>query len=175
MGQSKGPKDADHRVSLSPAQEIGALGAIRAAVAGRQQAEDKTLADLVDRLKKARYASLVYDAEPSALPSSQVRAEALVALTQALNGPTRAALTPLRAGGNRSGIEALTTWQTGFPFAVDFSRGFPRYLPEESASRLLTAGVVDVLLLAGSPATLPESVRGSAGLGAGRRDRTASQ
>jgi formylmethanofuran dehydrogenase subunit B len=163
VGQSKGPKDADVRVALSPTEEIGALGAIRAAVAGRQQPEEKALADLVDGLKKARYVSLVYDAEPSALPSSQVRAEALVALTQALNGPTRAALTPLRAGGNRSGIEALTTWQTGFPFAVDFSRGFPRYLPEESASRLLKGGAVDVLLLAGSPATLPESVRAALG------------
>src|SRR5262245_50408224 len=140
VGSSKGPKDADHRVSLTPEQEIAALGEIRAAIAGRRQPEEKSLADLADRLKKAKYSSLVFDAEPSGLERSQVRVEALVALTQALNGPSRAALTPLRAGGNRSGIESLSTWQTGFPFAVDFSRGFPRYLPEESASQLLKGG-----------------------------------
>jgi formylmethanofuran dehydrogenase subunit B len=159
VGPSKGPKDADHRVSLTPEQEIAVLGAIRAAVAGRQQPEGRSLADLVDRLKKAKYTSLVYDAEPSGLTRSQVRVEALVALTQALNGPSRAALTALRAGNNRSGIEALSTWQTGFPFAVDFSRGFPRYLPEESASQLLQSGGIDLVLLAGSPATVPEAVR----------------
>ena len=159
VGPNKGPKDADHRVSLAPDREIAALGALRAGVAGRRQPEESPLVDLVDRLMKARYSSLVYDAEPSGLPASQLRTEALVALTQALNGPSRAALTPLRAGGNRSGIEALSTWQTGFPFAVDFSRGFPRYLPDESASRLLAGGGIDLVLLAGSPATVPEPVR----------------
>jgi len=163
VGPNKGPKDADHRVSLAPDHEIAALGALRAAVAGRRQPDESSLADLVDRLKKARYSSMVYDAEPSGLPASQLRAEALVALTQALNGPSRAALTSLRAGGNRSGIEALSTWQTGFPFAVDFSRGFPRYLPDESASRLLTGGGIDLVLLAGSPATVPEPVRAALG------------
>ena len=163
VGPNKGPKDADHRVSLAPDHEIAALGALRAAVAGRRQPDESSLADLVDRLKKARYSSMVYDAEPSGLPASQLRAEALVALTQALNGPSRAALTSLRAGGNRSGIEALSTWQTGFPFAVDFSRGFPRYLPDESASSLLTGGGIDLVLLAGSPATVPEPVRAALG------------
>jgi formylmethanofuran dehydrogenase subunit B len=163
VGPSKGPEDADHRVSLTPEQEIAVLGSIRAAVAGRRQPDDNSLAELVDRLTKAKYTSLVYDAEPSGLSRSQLRAEALVALTQALNGPSRAALTPLRAGGNRSGIESLSTWQTGFPFAVDFSRGFPRYLPEESASQLLRTGGIDVVLLAGSPATVPEPVRAAFG------------
>jgi formylmethanofuran dehydrogenase subunit B len=163
VGPSKGPKDADHRVSLAPDHEIAALGALRAGVAGRLQPEESPLVDLVDRLRKARYSSLVYDAEPSGLPVSQLRTEALVALTQALNGPSRSALTLLRAGGNRSGIEALSTWQTGFPFAVDFSRGFPRYLPDASASRLLTERGVDLVLLAGSPATVPESVRAALG------------
>lgn len=163
VGKSKGPKDADHRVALAPEQEIAALGEIRAAIAGRRQPEEKSLADLVEKLKKAKYTSLVFDAEPSGLARSQVRAESLGALAQALNGPSRAALTPLRAGGNRSGIESLSTWQTGFPFAVDFSRGFPRYLPEESASQLLKGGAIDVVLLAGSPATVPEPVRAGFG------------
>ena len=50
------------------------------------------------------------------------RAEGLIALTQALNGPTRAALSTLRAGGNRSGAEAVLTWQTGYPLAVTSRR-----------------------------------------------------
>jgi len=73
VGPSKGPKDADHRVTLAPDHEIAALGALRAAVAGLRQPDESPLVDLVDRLKKARYSSLVYDAEPSGLPASQLR------------------------------------------------------------------------------------------------------
>ena len=53
---------------------------------------------------------------------------------QALNGPTRAALSSLRAGGNRSGAEAALTWQTGYPMAVDFASGVPRYAPAPASS-----------------------------------------
>ena len=48
-------------------------------------------------------------------PSDHVRLSALIALVQAMNGPTRAALSLLRAGGNRSGADAVLTSQTGYP------------------------------------------------------------
>jgi formylmethanofuran dehydrogenase subunit B len=66
-----------------------------------------------------------------------VRLSALIALVQALNGPTRAALSLLRAGGNRSGVDAVLTSQTGYPAAVDFSRGAPRYRPYDGRASQL--------------------------------------
>ena len=86
------------------------------------------------------------------------RAEGLIALAQALNGPTRAALSTLRAGGNRPGAEAVLTWQTGFPMAVDFSRGFPRYTPESRGLDRLD-GRVGAVLVAGSAAALTGVLR----------------
>jgi formylmethanofuran dehydrogenase subunit B len=158
IGANRGPEAADVRVPLSADAELGALNAIRAQVRGRGPAADQEIAGLTERLTKARYLAIVYDAEPPGLAPDPLRVEALIALTQSLNGPTRAALTALRAGGNRSGVEALMTWQTGFPFAVDFSRGFPRYRPGESASRLIKSGAIDVLLLAGAPGLVPAAV-----------------
>jgi formylmethanofuran dehydrogenase subunit B len=71
----------------------------------------------------------------------------------------------LRGGGNRSGADAVVTWQTGFPFAVDFAPGFPTYRPHAGAAVLLAAGEIDAALVIGSPASIPEPlVRGLAGL-----------
>jgi formylmethanofuran dehydrogenase subunit B len=51
------------------------------------------------------------------------------------------------------------TWQTGFPFAVDFTRGFPRYQPDRRGAELFGHRPFAAALVAGSPASLPEQVR----------------
>jgi formylmethanofuran dehydrogenase subunit B len=103
------------------------------------------------RLAQARYAVLVHDAEPTASRRDSLRVEALIGLAQALNEPTRAALSSLRAGGNRVGAEAVLTWQTGYPFAVDFSRGYPRYVPGERGVDRLAGRAYGAVLVLGSP------------------------
>jgi formylmethanofuran dehydrogenase subunit B len=53
-------------------------------------------------------------------------------------------------------------WQTGFPFAVNLARGFPRYNPGEyTANELLERREVDACLLVGSEpvADLSEKAR----------------
>jgi formylmethanofuran dehydrogenase subunit B len=77
-----------------------------------------------------------------------------VALAQALNGPARAVLSSLRAGGNRSGAEAALTWQTGHPMRVSFQDGYPRSRPERSGLDRLRAGESDAVLVAGSVTAL---------------------
>jgi formylmethanofuran dehydrogenase subunit B len=134
VGSEKGPSDVDTSLTLAPTDEIAALSLMRAAVAGNSVADLTTplkeAVALAARLSGARYAVLIHDAEPTTEPRNPLRAEGLLALAQALNGPTRAALLSLRAGGNRTGADSVLTWQSGFPFAVDYSRGHPRYTPE---------------------------------------------
>ena len=146
---------ADVTLALQPEEEISALSLMRASVLGHPvQAPSPAIAQAVEiagRLTRARYAVLVHDAEPTDQGRDPLRVEALIALVQALNTPTRAALSSLRAGGNRVGAEAVLTAQSGYPFAVDYSRGFPRYLPRlRGLSRLATGGY-RVLLVVGSP------------------------
>jgi formylmethanofuran dehydrogenase subunit B len=45
------------------------------------------------------------------------------------------------------------TWQTGYPAAIDFARGYPRYRPHDgTAEARLTRGDVDAVLVVGSAA-----------------------
>ena len=111
---------------------------------------------LASQLSAARYSVIVAEAKPDAAgmirgSRDPQRAAALIALAQALNGPSRCALSTLRAGGNRSGAEAVLTSQTGYPTGVDFSRGFPVYRPHDAKSRPMPA------LIVGDPATIPRA------------------
>ncbi len=161
VGEALGPADVDGRVALAPADEVDGLGVMRAAVQGRAVGEEerfRSVLELARRMTAARYVAIVADSEPGLVPADPARAEALVTLAQVLNGPTRCALSTLRGGGNRSGADAVLTWQTGFPFAVDFARGSPSYEPQAGAAALLDGAEVDVALVVGTPATLPEPV-----------------
>jgi formylmethanofuran dehydrogenase subunit B len=156
IGADRSIPGADLNLELRPEEEVAVLSFIRASVLG-QAAPSPTpritqALDIAGRLSGARYAVLVHDAETSAEQRDPLRTEALIALSQALNTPTRAALSSLRGGGNRVGAEAVLTSQTGYPFAVDFSRGYPRYVPPLQPSR--SRGGNRVLLVVGSP---PES------------------
>ena len=172
VGDSRGPSDADLRVALSTAEEVATLTALSALVAGAVPTGDHAVAgtppgtpgsltrarELMPTLLAARYAVLVADLEPDANHAGRDpgRADALIALAQALNGPARCALSLLRAGGNRSGADAVATWQTGYPAAVDFSRGYPRYRPYDgTAGARLARGEVDAVLVIGSAALVP--------------------
>src|SRR5205823_13327899 len=104
---------------------------------------------LAPRLLAGRYVAIVADAEPDdGHAVDPGRAGALISLAQALNGPTRAALSLLRGGGNRSGADAVMTSQTGYPASVDFTLGHPRYRPHDgNAAARLARGDVDALLV----------------------------
>src|SRR3954468_13641963 len=166
LGSDSGPRDADLTVNLDPPAEITALSLMRASIQGYAREHTSPALTqaigLAERLAKARYAVLVHDAEPTGEPRNPLRAEGLIALTQALNGPTRAALISLRAGGNRVGAESVLTWQAGYPFAVDYSRGHPRYDPAERGLDRLAAGGFNAVLLVGS-AVFDADLSGSLG------------
>jgi formylmethanofuran dehydrogenase subunit B len=159
VGADRGPPDAEIAIALRPEDEISALSVMRAAALGRTlgdlPASLAPVAAAADRLVKARYAVVVHDAEPGHEPARDpYRAEGLIALTQALNGPTRAALSTLRAGGNRSGAEAVLTWQAGFPMAVSYRDGAPRYAPASRGLAWAVAGGAGAILVAGAAASL---------------------
>jgi formylmethanofuran dehydrogenase subunit B len=168
----RGPEDADRRVRVTAADEVATLTAIAAIASGRvtngrastsQTPPWRVARELAPILVAARYAVIVADAErdhAAGAPRDPARASALVVLAQTLNGPTRGALSTLRAGGNRSGADAVLTWQTGYPIAMDFGRGYPRYRPHDgTASACLARGDVDALAIVGAPASLTADLR----------------
>jgi formylmethanofuran dehydrogenase subunit B len=166
IGRDAGPVEADLRLALEPAQEVVALAELRAGLLGRPLGVPglpPAVADLATRLTQAGYVAIVHEGEPGDEQRSPERVEALIALTQALNTPTRAALSTLRAGGNRNGAEAVSSWQTGFPFAVDFSRGAPRYRPDRRIGGAAPAPAPAAALVAGAADGLPERLEAALG------------
>ena len=161
IGESRGPDDADDRVSLDERDEVATLTATAAMVRKPDTSFAEPLggraASLATQLATGRYVAIVADAEP---PVSSVndprphfrdaqRTAALIALSQALNGPTRCALSILRGGGNRSGAEAVLTAHTGYPTGVSFSNGHPLYRPHD-----VVRGT-DTVLVVGDAAQIP--------------------
>lgn len=172
VGAAVGPAGADHRVAIDPAEELAMLGALQAlALAPEAGGVEYTSGagaawhrarELAPLLLASRYVALVYDAETSSNDAdgrSPLRFDALAMLGQALNVRTRSAAIALRAGGNRSGADSVLTAQTGYPLAIDFARGYPRYRPHDgSAFARLARGEVDVALVLGSVASAPSEV-----------------
>jgi formylmethanofuran dehydrogenase subunit B len=74
-----------------------------------------------------------------------------LSLTRDLNKFTKFLIMPMRGHYNVSGANIVLTWQTGYPFAVDFSRGYPRYNPgETSVVDILSRGENDASLIVSS-------------------------
>ena len=179
IDDARGPVDADLRVALERRDEVATLSVL-AAIATRMKAaptleeiasvvaattaarNGQTAAawdvarQLAPLVAQARYAVFVVDAESSDAGSD--RADALIRMTQTFNGPTRCALVTLRDGGNRTGADAVLTSQTGYPMAIDFAHGYPRYLPYDDAAARLARGEVDAALVIGSAAHVPADV-----------------
>ena len=161
---SPGPADADLRVAVSSREEIALLTLLAAVVRTPGVTFDEPLggqaAALGARLSAARYSVIVADAEPESLTERDIappsrdpqRAAALIALAQVLNGPSRCAMSTLRAGGNRSGAESVLTSQTGYPTGVDLSRGFPVYRPHDAKA------AIDAAVIVGDAAKVPPAV-----------------
>jgi formylmethanofuran dehydrogenase subunit B len=175
IGAATSARDADRRVAFAPPDELGTLAALQAlarvpanatsAVASYDGRAWAIARKLFPALVKARYLALVYDAEPDdRAERSPQRFDALASLSQALNERTRCVSVALRAGGNRSGADSVLTAQTGFPLAVDFARGYPRYAPHDAALTSLQRGDVDIALVVGDasfvPATVMEALAG---------------
>jgi formylmethanofuran dehydrogenase subunit B len=160
IAADRGPAKAELAAEFAPELELEALGVIRAAARGRRlDAVPDALRPAVtigERLLQGKYVAIVYDADPARNAADDQRAESLLALTQILNGPTRAMLVGLRAGGNRSGAEAALTWQTGYPMRASFRDGGPHYRATRSGLERLRAGGADAVLVAGAAASLGE-------------------
>ncbi|HEX3868998.1 MAG TPA: formylmethanofuran dehydrogenase subunit B [Pirellulales bacterium] len=115
---------------------------------------------LGQRMREANFGAMVYGSGLAQTRGGAMNVEALLALVRDMNAHTRFVANALRGPGNQVGADNVLLWQTGFPMAVNLSRGFPRYGPGEfGASELLQRREVDaVLIVASDPLVeLPES------------------
>jgi formylmethanofuran dehydrogenase subunit B len=142
-------EQADAFIELDAAQDFEALWALRALVGGAPLDRDRIeelplegLDDVAERLLGARHVALIHGA------LDELGALALFSLARDLSRDRHAVTLGLRRDGNGRGAEDVLAWQTGFPAAVSFARGYPRANPGElSAAALLERGEVDAALV----------------------------
>ena len=138
--KTKSTPVADIFVQLKPGKDFEVLWALRALVNGKRidpDIEKETgvslamLEDLVDKMKNCRYGVLFFGMGLTMTRGRHFNAGALLALTTDLNEFTHFVTKPVRGHGNVTGADNVVSWQTGYPFGVNFNRGYPRFNPGE--------------------------------------------
>lgn len=112
---------------------------------------EQDLKRLVQRLRSCRSGIFYFGLGIAQSRLGHATVEALLQLTKDLNAHTRFYARRMRIPGDVTGADTVLCWQTGFPFAVNLARGYPRYNPGEySANQLLSRKEADACLLLGS-------------------------
>ena len=146
---------------VNAGSDFEVLSQLRAILHGSSAASaSRDLHHLMELMKGCRYGVVFFGLglAKSNMGSGQsnsraghVDVAALLCLVAELNEVTRFTARRMRLQGDVSGADNVLCWQTGYPFGVDFSRGYPRYNPGEyTANELLERGDVDACLLVGA-------------------------
>jgi formylmethanofuran dehydrogenase subunit B len=120
------------------------------------------ITDLANRMMRCRFGVLFFGQGLTQSRGKHMNTTAAFLLVRDLNSITKFALIPMRGHGNVTGVDNVLAWQTGYPFGVNFSRGYPRFNPGEfTMVDVFSRREVDAtLVVAADPiASLPEPVR----------------
>ena len=111
----------------------------------------KTLEELVDVLVSCKMGIIFFGLGLTMTKGKHRNIDAAINLTRDLNSRTKFLIMPMRGHYNVTGANIVSTWQTGYPFAVDLSNGYPRYNPGETSSNdILNRGEADAMLVVAS-------------------------
>lgn len=158
--RSKSAPAADIFVQVRPRTDFEALWILRALVKGVPLTEADcaitgvplaTWQDLAARMKSCRFGVFFFGMGLSMTRGKHLNVEAALALARDMNQYTRFYIKPMRGHGNVTGADNVVSWQTGYPFGVNLSRGFPRFNPGEyTTADTLARGEADAALIVAS-------------------------
>jgi len=149
---------ADAFITVEPAGDFELLWALRGLLRG-QQLEGETFGgvpraaveDLCRRMLGCSSGVVFFGFGLARQAGANLIVQALLQLVTDLNDVTRFYARRLRGSGDVTGADSVLAWQTGYPFSVNLSRGFPRYNPGEfSANDMLERGEPDACVFVGS-------------------------
>jgi formylmethanofuran dehydrogenase subunit B len=158
---------ADIFLQIRPGKDFEALWALQALANGQKLDETAVedigvtldqLTDLADRMMHCKFGVLFIGQGLTQTRGKHFNTSAAFLLVRALNRHAKFALMPMRGHGNVTGIDNVLAWQTGYPFGVNFSLGYPRFNPGEyTVVDVFSRGEADAaLVVAADPvASLP--------------------
>ena len=149
---------ADLYIQVEPGKDLELLTALRMAIRDLEietpiiagVPKEKVL-ELAEMMKTARYGVIFFGLGITMTGAKYRNIVAAIKLVQELNEWTKFGLIPMRGHYNVTGANQVSLWNTGYPYAVDYSRGFPKMIiGVTSATDLLANGDVDALLVIAS-------------------------
>jgi formylmethanofuran dehydrogenase subunit B len=137
---------ADYFIQVQPNKDYELLHALRALIRDQEVEVDNVagisvehLEEIADAMVNCNFGVLFFGLGLTMSRGKLRNIDAALSLARDLNMRTKFIIMPMRGHFNVTGADTVFTWQTGFPYAVDFSLGYPRYNPGETSA-------VDVLL-----------------------------
>lgn len=161
-------KLADLYIQVEPNGDYELLSALRAAVRGEEiEQEDvagvpiEEIEEMAELMIGCEFGALFYGVGLTMSRGKSRNIDAALSLVRDLNSRTKFIILPMRGHFNVTGANEVTTWLSGYPFGVDYSRGYPYYNPgDTTAIDLLRRGECDAaLVVASDPAAhFPASI-----------------
>ena len=152
-------KNADLFLQVTPGSDFEIASALRAIARGlplEGLSDDDLLGgqpvrqwrELVAMIKACRYGVVLFGIGLTESRGKDLNIEEVVRFVSEMNQYTRFYAIPMRGHANVNGCNQVFVWQTGFPLAINFARGYPRFNPGEfSVFDLLNRGDVDACLI----------------------------
>ena len=153
---------ADEFVQVNPSEDYELVNAMRAILRGVELDSEEVsgvsmedIVKLVDTLKSCNFGVIFFGMGLTQSLSHHRNVDAAICLVRELNDHTKFLLTPMRGHYNVAGANQVFTWQTGYAYSIDFSKGYPRYNPGEfsSVDLLMRNGIDASLIVASDPAS----------------------
>jgi len=152
---------ADWFIKVKPGYDYEVLNALRTILnkgdinrteVGGISKED--LKKLVEKMKGCKFGIIFFGVGLTMSGAKHRNIFEAIKLVRDLNNYTKFSIMAMRGHYNVAGFNEVLTWETGYPFAVDFTRGYPWFNPGETdANSLLQARDVDAaLIIASDPA-----------------------
>ncbi|MCS7116843.1 MAG: formylmethanofuran dehydrogenase subunit B [Nitrososphaerales archaeon] len=151
-------KKANTFILIEQGADFEFISALRAALKFEEIEEERVagvpveqIEEFAEVLRSCKFGVIFFGQGLTQSPGKSRNIEAAIALVRDLNDYTKFALIPIRGHYNVAGANEVTAWQTGFPYGVDFSKGYPWYNPgETTAVDILRRGESDAALVVGS-------------------------
>jgi len=148
-------KYADEFIQIGHGRDYEILTAMRMIAGGKRPDRDEiggvgvdTLANLVDRCKNARLGVLFFGQGITETRGKHQNSTAIYQFGKDMARYSKFLTMPMRGHYNVVGSGNTMCWQTGYPFAVNFGRGYPQFNPGEfSVVDLLTRKEPDAALI----------------------------
>jgi formylmethanofuran dehydrogenase subunit B len=146
---------ADYFLQVQPNKDYEVIEALRCLVRDQELDVEKVggvpvdyLKDVADAMVNCDFGVIFFGLGLTQSAGRFRNIENAIALTRDLNRRTKFVISPMRGHFNVTGANVVFAWTTGYPYAIDFSQGYPQFNPGEFTTiDLLRRNDIDAALV----------------------------